>query len=62
MTESVLILRIAHERALPEGFAQVMEQRAHDYILAKGIKCGEVSATQCTQVPAKPEKWEIHHG
>lgn len=58
--KTILILTIEHSKPLPEKMVitDVVSERAYNWLRAQDCPAS-VTATQCTQVPAKPEKWEI---
>lgn len=58
--KTILIVTIDHTKPLPAKveITDIASQRLYMYLYSQGIEAG-VTATQCTQVPSKPEKWEI---
>jgi hypothetical protein len=58
----IVIVTVEASQSLPNkelGLTDVLAQRAYDWCHANDCKV-TVTATQCTQVPTKPQKWEIH--
>jgi hypothetical protein len=59
--KTIVIVTIEHAKPLPSKveITDIASDRLYGYLYSQGVEAS-VTATQCTQVPAKPEKWEIH--